>query len=152
MIEELPDNTWPVPKLVFLVDWGSLRNIPFQEVDGLEMVPQVLEYRHSFSPVFSTSSVPGSGGQHKPIFLKNGLVSKESIFWDWYRQIQSGTVYRQDLTISLADESGAVIILWTLRNASLAKLVFTDNAEVGQSGVAIDHMEVYHGGIETNKR
>ncbi|MFC0655375.1 hypothetical protein [Mongoliitalea lutea] len=35
MIEELPDNTWPVPKLVFLVDWGSLRNIPFQEVDGL---------------------------------------------------------------------------------------------------------------------
>jgi len=83
MREESPDNAWPLPKFQFLVDWGILTDIPFQEVDGLEMVSQVLEYRHSFSPVFSASSVPGSGGQHKPIFLKNGLVSKESIFWDW---------------------------------------------------------------------
>jgi hypothetical protein len=43
MAGETQDNNWPLPKFYFIVDWGSIKNIPFQEVSGLETETQPID-------------------------------------------------------------------------------------------------------------
>jgi hypothetical protein len=38
-------SNWPIPKFYFMVDRGNTVNIPFQEVNGLDVEGDVLEYR-----------------------------------------------------------------------------------------------------------
>lgn len=53
MAGEAQDNVWPLPSFYFKVELGSLGEIAFKEVSGLDMEAQVIEYRHGNSPVFS---------------------------------------------------------------------------------------------------
>jgi hypothetical protein len=45
MAGEAQGNVWPLPKFYFLVKVAELE-AAFQEVTGLEMEAQVIEYRH----------------------------------------------------------------------------------------------------------
>ncbi len=45
--------TWPLPKFYFEVDLGSeLKNVAFQEVSGMDVETQIIEYRASNSKLF----------------------------------------------------------------------------------------------------
>ena len=55
MAGEAQDNVWPLPSFYFKVELGSLGEIAFKEVSGLDMEAQVIEYRHGNSPVFSNA-------------------------------------------------------------------------------------------------
>ena len=48
MAGEAQDNVWPLPSFYFKVELGSLGEIAFKEVSGLDMEAQVIEYRHGF--------------------------------------------------------------------------------------------------------
>ena len=53
-------STWPMPKFRFDVDFGTeLTGISFQEVSGMDKEVQVIEYRASNNPLFSTIKMPG---------------------------------------------------------------------------------------------
>ena len=58
MAGEAQDNVWPLPSFYFKVELGSLGEIAFKEVSGLDMEAQVIEYRHGNSPVFSNIKMP----------------------------------------------------------------------------------------------
>ena len=49
MAGEAQDNVWPLPSFYFKVELGSLGEIAFKEVSGLDMEAQVIEYRHGNS-------------------------------------------------------------------------------------------------------
>ena len=145
MAGEAQDANWPLPKFYFMVDWGSTTNIPFQEVGGLDIEAQIIEYRHGNSPDFSTIKMPGMVKTGN-VTLRKGVFAKDNSFWDWYNQIKMNTIARQDVVIKLLDEGGNPTMTWTLRNAWPTKISSTDLKSDG-SEVAIESLEISHEGL-----
>ena len=95
---------WPMPKFYFEVKWDS-EVLSFQEVSGLDVESQPIEYRHGDSPVFSTIKMPGLY-QYSNITMKKGVFKSDNKFWDWFNQIKMNTIKRIPVTVSLLDETG----------------------------------------------
>ncbi len=135
--------TWPMPKFRFEVDLGpGLTKISFQEVTGMDVENQVIEYRNSNSPLFSTIKMPGIV-KYGNVTLKRGIFVNDNTFWNWHQQISINTVKRFPVIIRLLDESGKVTMQWTLNNAWPTKIKSTDLKSDGNE-VAIDTLEIAH--------
>lgn len=145
MAGEKQDNNWPLPKFYFMVDWGSTTDIPFQEVSGLEIEAQAIEYRHGNSPVFSTINMPGIV-KNNNVTMKKGVFVNDNAFWDWYNKIKMNTIERQNVVIKLLDEGGNPTMTWTLNNAWPTKISSTDMKSDGNE-VAIESIEIKHEGL-----
>jgi phage tail-like protein len=145
MAEENQDNNWPQPKFYFRVDWGSTKDIPFQEVSGLEAEAQVIEYKHGNRPEFSTIKMPGIV-KNSNITMKKGVFVNDNSFWDWYNKIKMNTIQRQNVVIKLLDETGNPVMVWTLNNAWPAKISSTDMKSDGNE-VAVESIEIMHEGL-----
>lgn len=145
MSGEAQDKNWPLPKFYFMVDWGSATNIPFQEVSGLDIESQPIEYRHGNNPVFSKIKMPGII-KSSNVTMKNAVFAKDDSFWDWYNKIKMNTIERQNVVIKLLDEGGNPTMTWTLTNAWPLKITATDLKPDG-SEVAIESIEIAHEGL-----
>ena len=139
-------ENWPTTQFYFLVEFGgSGMVVPFQEVSGLDIEAQAIEYRHGNSPQFSTIKMPGiqkSGN----VTLKKGIFSNDNQFFDWYSSIQSNTIKRVPITIKLLDEEGRPIMVWKLQNAWPAKISGTD-LQSDANEIVIETIELVHEGI-----
>ena len=137
-------TVWPLPKFYFEVKWDT-QVMSFQEVSGLDVEAQVIEYRHGDNPIFSTIKMPGIV-QSGNVTMKKGVFVTDNKFWDWYNQIKMNTIKRVPVTISLLDEAGAPTMVWTLSNAWPTKITSTDlNAEGNE--VAVEEIEIVHEGV-----
>ncbi|ERJ59863.1 conserved hypothetical phage tail region protein [Sphingobacterium nematocida] len=145
MAGEAQDNVWPLPKFYFQVKLGDTE-VAFQEVSGLDIEAQIIEYRHGNSPEFSTIKMPGIKKVGN-VTLKKGVFVKDNAFWDWFNQIKMNTIERKTVTISLLDESGAPTMVWTLNNAWPTKITGTDMKSDGNE-VAVETIEVAHEGLK----
>ena len=137
-------NVWPIPKFYFQVKWDT-EVMSFQEVSGLEVEAQPIEYRHGDSPEFSTISMPGlrkSGN----VTMKKGVYKSDNKFWDWFNQIKMNTIKRLPVTISLLDEAGEPTMVWTLANAWPTKITGTDLKSDGNE-TAVESIEIAHEGL-----
>jgi phage tail-like protein len=147
MAGEKQDNVWPLPKFYFTVDITDVgTDLPFQEVSGLDVEAQPIEYRAGNSKVFSVIKMPGivkSGN----VTLKKGIFVKDNKFWAWYSEIKLNTVKRRTVTIKLLDEAGAPTMVWTLKNAWPTKITGTDLKSDGNE-VAVETLEIAHEGLE----
>ncbi|MCC5946173.1 MAG: phage tail protein [Bernardetiaceae bacterium] len=147
MAGEAQDNVWPLPKFHFEVDWGSVASgLGFQEVSGLDVEAQVIEYRHGNNPVFSTIKMPGllkTGN----VTMKKGVFVADNQFYDWFSQISMNTIERQEVVIKLLDESGAPTMVWTLKNAFPVKITGTD-LKSDANEAAIETIEIAYEEIE----
>lgn len=148
MLEGEQNNLWPLPKFYFTVRVGDLFEAKFQEVSGLEVEPQVIEYRHGNSPEFSSIKMPGIS-KFGNVTLKKGIFKGDNRFLDWFNKIKMGVIERQPVTIKLLDESGAPTMVWTLKNAWPTKITGTDMKSEGDE-VAVESLEMAHEGIEIN--
>ena len=137
-------NVWPLPKFYFQVKWAD-QEMKFQEVSGLDIEAQPIEYRHGDSPEFSTIKMPGikkSGN----VTMKKGVFKSDNKFWDWFNEIKMNTIKRVPITISLLDEAGAPTMVWTLANAWPTKITGTDLKSDGND-VAVESIEIVHEGL-----
>jgi phage tail-like protein len=137
-------DVWPISKFYFQVKWDS-EVMSFQEVSGLDIESQPIEYRAGDSPVFATINMPGiqkSGN----VTMKKGVYKSDNKFWDWFNQIKMNTIKRVPVTISLLDETGAPTMVWTLANAWPTKITGTDLKSDGNE-VAIESIEISHEGL-----
>ena len=137
-------NVWPMPKFHFQVKWDS-NVMSFQEVSGLDVQAQPIEYRAGDSPVHSTVKMPGLK-KYGNVTMKKGIFKGDNKFWDWFNQIKMNTIKRVPVTISLLDESGAPTMVWTLANAWPSKITGTDLKAEG-SEVAVEQIEIVHEGL-----
>lgn len=135
---------WPLPKFYFEVKWDS-NVMSFQEVSGLDIESEAIEYRSGDSPVHSKIKMPGLK-KYGNITMKKGTFSKDNKFWDWFNQIKLNTIKRIPITISLLDEAGAPTMVWTVINAWPAKITGTDLKADGNE-VAVETIEIAHEGI-----
>ena len=137
-------NVWPMPKFHFEVKWDS-NVMSFQEVSGLDMEAQVIEYRHGDSKEFSTVKMPGIK-KFGNVTMKKGVFKSDNKFWDWFNEIKMNTIKRKPVTISLLDEEGGATMVWTLANAFPTKITGTDLKSDGNE-VAIESIEIVHEGL-----
>ncbi len=146
MAGEQQEAPWPVPKFHFSVEFQIFdATIGFQEISGLSVEAQVIEYRSGDSEEFSTVKMPGLQ-QSSNLSFKRGIFKGDSSMWDWFKMIVMNTVERDQLTINLLDESHAPLVTWSLKNAWCSKIDFTD-LKSDANEVAIDSMEVVHEGM-----
>ncbi|AIR70725.1 phage tail protein [Dickeya fangzhongdai] len=143
-------TVWPMPKFHFEVKWdggaGASMVASFQEITGLDIEAQIIEYRAGNSPVFSTIKMPGiikSGN----VTLKKGIFVKDNNFYDWFSKIKMNTIARTAVTINLLDESGSPAMTWKLKNAWPTKVSGTDLKSDGNE-VAVETIELAHEGLE----
>ena len=137
-------SVWPMAKFYFSVKWDSTE-IAFQEVSGLEVETQEIEYRHGNSPVFSTVKMPGIAKNGK-ITMKKGVFKSDNQYWDWYNKIKLNTIERIPITISLLDETNSPTMTWKVKNAWPSKISGTDLKSDGNE-VAVESIEIVHEGI-----
>jgi phage tail-like protein len=137
-------TVWPLAKFRFEVKWDSTV-MSFQEVSGLDMETQPVEYRHGDSKAFSVVKMPGIK-KYGNITMKKGVFKADKKFWDWFNEIKMNTIKRKPVTISLLDESGAPTMVWTLTNAWPTKITGTDLKSEGNE-VAVETIEIAHEGL-----
>lgn len=144
MAGEAQDSVWPLPKFYFQVKLGDTE-VAFQEVSGLDIEAQIIEYRHGNSKEFSTIKMPGIKKTGN-VTLKKGVFVKDNAFWNWFNQIKMNTIERKTVVISLLDEEGNPTMVWTLNNAWPTKITGTDMKSDGNE-VAVETIEVAHEGL-----
>lgn len=137
-------SVWPIPKFHFQVKWDSAV-MSFQEVSGLDIEAQPIEYRHGDSPEFSTIKMPGIKKTGN-VTMKKGVFKSDNKFWDWFNKIKMNTIKRIPVTINLLDESGSPTMVWTLANAWPTKITATDLKSDGNE-TAIETIEIAHEGL-----
>ena len=137
-------DVWPLPKFRFEVKWDS-EVMSFQEVSGLNVETQPIEYRAGGNTAFSVVKMPGLR-KYGNVTLKKGVFRGDSKLWGWFTQIKMNTVQRKPVTISLLDEAGKPTMVWTLANAWPAKVTATDLKAQGNE-VAVESIEIAHDGI-----
>src|SRR5438477_4987608 len=117
-------NLWPIPKFKFKVQWDDLE-VAFQEVSGLDIEAQPIEYRHGNSPGYSVLKMPGLK-KYSDVTMKKGVFKGDNKFWDWFNQINMNTIARKSVTITLLTEGDTVAMVWKLTNAFPTKITSTD--------------------------
>jgi phage tail-like protein len=137
-------TVWPIPKFRFEVKWDN-NVMSFQEVSGLDLEAQPIEYRHGDSKQFSVIKMPGIK-KYGNITMKKGVFANNNKFQDWFDQIKMNTVKRSTMTISLLDEEGKPTMVWTLANAWPTKITGTD-LKADANEVAIETLEIAHEGL-----
>ena len=135
---------WPLPRFFFQVKWGD-QEMSFQEVTGLDVEAQPIEYRHGDSKEFAPIKMPGIK-KVSNVTMKKGIFKSDNKFWDWFEQIKMNTIKRVPVTISLLDETNAPTMVWNLTNAFPTKITGTDLKSDGNE-VAIETIEIAHEGL-----
>ena len=137
---------WPLPKFRFEVDLGTeLQGVSFQEVSGMDVENQIIEYRKSNSSLFSTEKMPGIV-KYGNVTMKRGVFVNDNTFWDWHAEISMNTIKRRTVLIKLLDEQGKVTMQWQLNNAWPTKITSTD-LKSDSNEVAVDTIEIAHEGV-----
>ena len=129
------DQYWPLPKFYFSVDIGDFTDLPFQEVSGLDVETEAIEYRHGNSPGMSPIKMPGMF-KFADVTLKKGVFSTDNDFFDFINSISLNTYERVTVVIKLLDENGTPAVTWTLLNAFPLKVTPTDmNSQSSEAGI-----------------
>ena len=144
MAGEAEGDVWPLPKFYFTVDISDVGKISCQEVSGLDIEEQAIEYRAGDSKTFSTIKMPGIVKTGN-VTMKKGVFVKDSKFWDWFSERKLNQIKRRTVTIKLMDESGKPTMTWTLANALPTKITSTDLKSDGNE-IAVESMEIAHEG------
>jgi len=137
-------TVWPIPKFRFEVLWDDVV-MSFQEVSGLDVEAQPIEYRHGDNPAFSVIKMPGIK-KYSDVTMKMGVFKSDNKFWDWFNQIKMNSIKRKPVTIRLLDEAGAATMVWTLANAWPTKITGTDLKATGNE-VAVETIVIAHEGL-----
>ena len=145
MAEDSQGAGWPLPKFYFSVDISDVGTMTFQEVSGLDVEAQPLEYRAGDSKVFATVKMPGLI-KTGDVTLKRGVFANDNKFWNWFASIKMNTIKRQTVTIRLLDQDGKPTMVWKLANAWPTKITGTD-LKSDSSEVALDTLELCHEGL-----
>jgi phage tail-like protein len=139
MTDNPSDAIWPLPKFFFQVKMAG-QTMSFQEVSGLDVESQAIEYRSGNSKMFSSVKMPGLQ-KSANVTLKKGVFANDNTIWDWFKQIKMNTIKRETVTIELLDQTGAPTMVWTLQNAWPVKITGTDLKADGNE-VAVDSIEL----------
>ena len=139
------DQFWPLPKVYFSVDIGDMTDLPFQEVSGLDISTEAVEYRHSNSRN-GTINMP-SMIKYSDVTLKKGVFTEDNEFYNWIKGINLNTYQRSTVVIRLLNQEGDPEMTWELKNAFPIQVTPTDMNSTS-SEAAIETIVFAHEGLK----
>ena len=78
--------------------------------------------------------------------LKRGIVEKNNDLFNWFNNNGAPNVERRDITISLLNDEGDPVMVWTISQAWPSKLEGPGLKATGNE-IAIESIELVHEGI-----
>jgi len=136
--------TWPLVRFQFQVKWDSTELV-FQEVTGLNVETQVIEYRGVNSKAFAPVKMPGLQ-KYGNVTLKKGMFKGDTALWKQFTTVKMNTYKRSTIVISLLDEANGVAMSWNLTNAFPSKITITD-MKADANEAAVESIEITHEGL-----
>lgn len=136
---------WPLPSFHFKVTLGSIGDISFSEVSGLETEFEEITYRAGDSNDFTKLKMPGLK-KVSDITLKKGVFVSDSKLWDWIGKVNMNIIQRENVTICLLDESHTAVKTWSLTNA-WPKKITVEGFKADGNTVAMETLILAHEGI-----
>ncbi|MGZ8715484.1 MAG: phage tail protein [Gaiellaceae bacterium] len=142
----MSEPVYPIPALHFQVSWGDSNNtVNFSEVSGLTLESEPIEYRGGADITMTVHKITGLR-KYGNVTLKRGLVAKENGFWEWWNTIQSGTVQRRTVTVSLLNEEHKPVMNWEIQQAWPVKVEGPSLNATGNE-IAVETLEFAHEGM-----
>ncbi len=135
---------YPLPKFHFEAEWGGVR-IGANEITGLEVETQVIEYRDCASPEYSMQKIPGMQ-KYSNVTMKRAVFASDNDYFAWWNTVALNTVEKRNVTISLLNEAHEPVVVWKIKNAWPAKITSTDLKSDGNE-LAIEAIELAHDGL-----
>ena len=139
------DDYWPLPKFYFSVDICDFTDLPFQEVSGLDISTEAIEYRHSNSRN-GTINMP-SMVKYSDVTLKKGVFTEDNEFYNWINGVNLNTYQRSTVVIRLLNQEGNPEMTWELKNAFPIQVTPTDMNSTS-SEAAIETIVFAHEGLK----
>ncbi len=139
------DQYWPLPKFYFSVDIGDFTDLSFQEISGLDISTESVEYRHGNSPNGSIN-MP-SMIKYGDVTLKKGVFTSDNQFYDWVNSVKLNTFKRFTVVIRLLNQNGEPETTWELKNAFPIQVTPTDLNSTA-SEAAIESIVFSHEGLK----
>jgi phage tail-like protein len=139
------DQYWPLPKFYFSVDIGDFTDLSFQEISGLDISTESVEYRHGNSPNGSIN-MP-SMIKYGDVTLKKGVFTSDNQFYDWVNSVKLNTFKRFTIVIRLLNQNGEPETTWELKNAFPIQVTPTD-MNSSASEAAIESIVFSHEGLK----
>ncbi len=144
---------YPVPQFRFDVEIDDVGEVSFQEVSGLDMEVQSIDYRAGDSPNDSVLKIPGMN-VYSNVSFKRGVYKDDNKLYEWFNEVRDNyngpehEEVKKDIHINLRSDQDEIVMTWTLTNAFPVKLTGTSlNAQANE--LAIETLEVTHEGIIT---
>jgi len=134
------DSPGPRPPFSFTARFGDDADTPFADVTGLTTGHPVVECRQGNSPVVNPIKMPGAA-RVGVIALHTGLIARNSTFWAWLSDFRRNAIARRTVVIKLLDDTGTVLMAWTLHDAWPAKVTNPNFHSEGDK-VAVELVEI----------
>jgi len=136
---------YPLTVFHFSVSWGG-ENIGFSEVSGLSQEVQAIEYRDG---LMSGTTLPlKRPGLKKAgnITLKKGMVTENIELYRWLNNSGQPNVERRDLVITLLNDEGTPVFVWSIAQAWPVKFE-GPGLKASGNDIAIESVDLAHEGI-----
>jgi phage tail-like protein len=131
---------YPQPSFHFRVDWNGASDMQCSEVSGLDAELDEIEYRYGSNPKFNVTKMSGLR-KSSNITIKKGVFKKDNRFFDWFNEVKMNAPKKVTVTITLLDETGKTVMVWTLLNA-WPKKVSSPDMKADASEVSIEEIEI----------
>jgi phage tail-like protein len=136
---------YPLPVYNYRVNIADT-TIAFSEVSGLDIGFDPITYKESHvAPGKVGPNIMYMPGQiaEVNITLKKGLVKAKSVpvLYDWISAIALNRINKEDITISLCDETGTPVVTWKVIDAFPTKLT-APTFDANSNEVAVETMEL----------
>ncbi|MHA4806453.1 phage tail protein [Flavitalea flava] len=137
--------TYPIPVFHYKVSWNNT-DIGFSDVTGLSQEIQVIEYRDGLmKPHQSPLKRPGQV-KFPNVTFKRGIVEKNNDLFNWFNNNGAPNVERRDITVSLLNDEGDPVMVWTISQAWPVKVEGPGLKATGNE-IAIESIELTHEGL-----
>jgi phage tail-like protein len=143
-------SVWPLPSFSFRLEMDG-QTAAFQEVSGLGEETQVIEYRGGDAGGFAHLKLPGVK-KYGNVTLKRGVIGS-AVFKDMFGSFPvslGAAIKTSEMRISLLDQSGEPLMVWTLKNAYPVKMTTTDFKADGDE-VLVEVLELACEGVTVVK-
>lgn len=143
---------FPVPVFNFRVTFDPGGVISFQEVTGLEVENEFVEYRNGSDPFFTPERRVGLRKAGTMTF-KKGIITDDTALMDLYNELHKKKAYYPtmkypiNVTVELLDEAGAKVRSWKVWGAVPTK-ISANNLNSTENALAVETLELAHSGID----